>query len=66
MKWANLLPLLVVIALAVAYVRWGRPRIRQSRYDRWERAGLLPEQTGEQHAGPDGLPPRDQHHRDVD
>lgn len=47
MRWGNLLPLLVVIALAVAYIRWVRPRIRQARYDRWEREGLLPEQTGE-------------------
>lgn len=70
MRWANLLPLLVVVALAVAYVRWIRPRIRQSRHDRWERAGLLPEQTGETQLQPGGpLAPEEerggeQHHGD--
>lgn len=53
MKWANLLPLLAVVVLGIGYVRWLRPRIRQSRHDRWERAGLLPEQTGEDAGRPE-------------
>lgn len=65
MKWANLLPLIIVVAIGVAYVRWVRPRIRQSRYDRWERAGLLPEQTGEHRIGTDDDPPGERPHSDA-
>lgn len=39
---------LIVIAVAVAVVmlvRWGRPKLREHRHDRWEEAGLLPHQV---------------------
>lgn len=44
MKWENLLPLIVGLAVIYLAIRFLRPALRKHRHKVWEEAGLMPHQ----------------------